>query len=230
MTTTLDPDAFDALTFDCYGTLIDWESGILGALEPVLERHGIDCGRDELLRHYGAAESALQAGEYRSYRTVLAGVMDELGRVLGFTPSSSERDALGESLANWPAFPDTVDALTRLARHVRLGIVSNIDDDLFAHSHGRLGDHFTWIVTAASARAYKPALAVFEQAERRLAVPRARWLHAGQSVFHDVVPGRAFGLTTVLVERRGSGATRPVQGEPHYRVPDMAALAALLGV
>lgn len=229
---------FDVVTFDCYGTLVDWETGMLSVLQPLLRRHGHDLGRQRILDLYAEGEAQAEAGAYRSYRDVLAAATRHVGERLGFVVDDTEAGALASSLPDWPVFPDTVAALRDLSRCVRLGIISNVDDDLFAGTARHLspgrdpgGDVFTWITTAQQARAYKPATAPFELALSRVAeagVDASRVLHAGQSVFHDVVPARKLGLATVLVERRGRGATPEVGdgAEPDLRVPDMAALAA----
>jgi 2-haloacid dehalogenase len=224
---------FEAVTFDCYGTLVDWEAGMLSVLQPLLERHGHVLERQRVLDLYAEGEAAAEAGPYRRYRDVLAATARHVGEQLGFEVDDVEAGALAASLPDWPVFADTVEALQQLSRRVRLGIISNVDDDLFAGTRRHLcpgDDVFTWITTAQQAGAYKPSTAPFEQALSRLeadGVDRRAVLHAGQSVFHDVVPARALGLATALVERRGRGATLAVDGaEPDLRVPDLASLAA----
>ena len=225
----VDFSGFDAITFDCYGTLIDWERGILNALQPVLAPREIDATEDELLERYARHEAALEAGTYLPYRDVLAqslrGVCDELGF------SASEKDAQGFALAvgDWPAFHDTAPALRRLHARFRLGVITNCDRDLFALSNSRLGVTFDWIVTAEDARAYKPDHAPFELAFDTIDVPRERILHAAQSLFHDHIPAKHLGLTTVWVDRRhdrpGFGATPGASAAPDLTVPDMKTFA-----
>jgi 2-haloacid dehalogenase len=223
--------AFDAMTFDCYGTLIDWESGLLGALRPVLAAHGVEVGDDELLEAYGRREADLEAGPYLRYRDVLSGSLRGLGDDLGFEPTEEELTAFSGSVGDWPAFPDSPDALARLKSRFRLGVITNCDDDLFAASNGRLGVEFDWIVTAEQARGYKPGPRPFQLASERIDVPPERVLHVAQSLFHDHVPAKAAGRTTVWVDRRGnrsgSGATPPANAEPDLTVPDMRTLAEL---
>lgn len=136
---------------------------------------------------------------------------------------------LADSLPSWRAFPDTVDALRRLKERYRLAIVSNIDDDLFEATRAKLGVELDWVVTAEAVNSYKPSPRNFEAAERAFRVSRAHWLHAAQSLYHDVVPARQFGLTTVWVNRRrgrsGFGATPPVAALPHLEVGDLRELA-----
>jgi 2-haloacid dehalogenase len=225
----IDYGAFDALTFDCYGTLIDWETGILAGLRAALARHGPEVGDEELLERFATAEAALEVGPYLRYREILGACLVEVGRALGCSPDAAEQAAFGGSVAGWPAFPDSAAALARLKRRFRLGVITNCDDDLFAASNRRLGVEFDWIVTAEQARGYKPRRANFELAFERIGLPRERVLHVAQSLFHDHVPAKALGLTTVWIDRRhgrpGAGATPPATVTPDAVFPDMASFA-----
>ncbi|MBI2763786.1 MAG: haloacid dehalogenase type II [Chloroflexi bacterium] len=220
---------FDALTFDCYGTLIDWETGIRNGLRVALDAHGVVAPDDELLERFAATEAALEAGPYRRYRDILAACLSEVGRGYGLQPSAAEQDAFGASVADWPAFADSAAALASLGRRFRLGVLTNCDDDLFAASNGRLGVRFDWVITAQQARGYKPRIANFELAFERIGLPRDRILHVAQSLFHDHVPAKALGMTTVWIDRRnglaGSGATPPATAAPDAVFPDMASFA-----
>ena len=229
-THSLDPDRVRALTFDCYGTLIDWESGILSAVRPVLRAHGRDVDDESVLRLYARLESEIERHEFRPYRSVLLGVMDGFGRELGFVPDARQRAALVDSIGAWPPFPDTVGALRALGTRYRLGIVSNVDDDIFSMTAATLQVPFDWVVTAQRVGAYKPSPRMFEAAIERLGVPREAILHVAQSAYHDVAPARALGLATVLVRRRGSGATPhdPVMAD--LEVPDLASLVSALRI
>jgi 2-haloacid dehalogenase len=227
----LDFDRFTYLTFDCYGTLIDWERGILAALRPVLDRHGIAIADDAALELYGELESAAERGPYRAYRDLLATVMDGFGERLGFVLSADERAALAVSVGDWPPFPDTVEALRALTDRFRLVILSNIDDDLFALSARHLGVTFAAVVTAQQVGSYKPDPRNFRTLLARLGTTPDRVLHVAQSLFHDIAPANALGLTTVWVNRRhdrpGSGATPPATARPDLEVPDLRTLARL---
>ena len=226
----LDPEP-DTLTFDCYGTLIDWERGIAGALSPVLARHGHPLDDEAILERYALIESALEAGPYLPYREVLRRGLVALGEQLGFEPTEAERDAFGGSVAEWPAFADAASALARLKTRFRLVILSNVDDDLFAASAARLGVAFDEVITAEQVGSYKPALRNFEVAIERVG-PAERILHVAQSLFHDIAPARAVGLRGVWVNRRagrpGSGATAPSDARPEAEVPDLRTLAEML--
>lgn len=219
-------DQFEAITFDCYGTLIDWESGLLGALRPILRRHGLNLSDTQILEMYGRLEPEAQ-NPYRRYREVLAEVARGFGQRLGFPVAPAEEGSVAESMKEWRPFPDTVAALEKLKTRFKLGIISNVDDDLFAASARHLKIKFDQVITAQQAKAYKPSLALFHLALKRFGISAERVLHAGQSVYHDVVPAKSLGLATVLVYRRGFGATRPTEGTPDLQVPDLRTLAEL---
>ena len=228
---SLDFDRFKVLTFDCYGTLIDWETGLLAALRPILDAHGASAGDEYLLELYGQFETEVESGRYRRYREVLTAVLRRIGDELGFAPSEAEMAAFAASVGDWPAFDDSADALARLRERFQLAVITNCDDDLFAASARRLGEPFQWIITAEQVRAYKPDHAVFEHAWMTIGAPRERILHVAQSLFHDHAPAKELGLLTVWVDRRRgrarSGAMPPAEMAPDLAVPDMRTLADL---
>jgi 2-haloacid dehalogenase len=229
----LDFDSFDVLTFDCYGTLIDWEAGLLAAIRPALAAHGITASDEEVLQAFARHESEVEAGPYRSYRDVLGSVLGAMAGEFGETVSAEERAAFGASVADWPPFPDSAAALARLHERFKLGVVTNCDDDLFAASARRLDVEFDWVVTAQQAKRYKPNPRGFELMFERVGLPPSRILHVAQSLFHDHVPAKRLGLSTVWVDRRGSrpgaGATPAADATPDLTVPDMATLASVAG-
>ncbi len=225
---------FEVLTFDCYGTLIDWETGILESLLPIFAAHRIDLIPDSVLESYGELESAAERGEYREYKAVLRSVLEELGARLGFVPTAEELQRFSTSVKDWPAFPDSPSALQALHRKYRLAILSNIDDDLFAFSAERLQVKFDWIITAQQAKSYKPSLHNFRLAFERIGVPQKRILHVAQSLFHDIAPANALGLSSVWVNRRqnkaGIGATPVARARPDLEVPDLRTLASKIAL
>jgi len=227
----IDFSSFEALTFDCYGTLVDWERGILDALRPTLRAHDVEAEDEEILERFGRLEPTVQAERFRPYREVLGEVARRFGGELGFRPTEAEVDAFAGSVGAWPPFPDTVAALQELSRRYRLAIVSNVDDDLFADTARGLGVTFAEVVTAQQVGAYKPAPRHFDEVLRRLALPRQRVLHVAQSLFHDIAPARDLGFTCVWVNRRagrpGGGATAPSDAVPDLEVPDLRTLVAL---
>jgi 2-haloacid dehalogenase len=226
----LDVDRVDALTFDCYGTLIDWEAGLVGAFAPILSAHGVEADADDVLERFARHEAAAEAAPYRRYRDVLAEALDGIARELAFEPTAAEVTTFSGSVVDWPAFPDSPAALAQLQRRFRLGVITNCDDDLFAASARRLQTAFDWVVTAEQAGSYKPDEANFRLAFDRIGLPRERIIHVAQSLFHDHVPAKRLGLTTVWINRRhdrqGGGATPPATATPDATFPDMASFAA----
>ena len=227
--TELDYGRFEALTFDCYGTLIDWETGILTGLRRVLASRGVTTPTDdELLETYAKSESALESGPYLRYREILGRCLREVVADYAVAPDLADVAAFSNSVGDWPAFPDSVDALRRLHDRFRLGVITNCDDDLFAASNRRLDVDFDWVVTAEQAGGYKPRPENFAFAFERIDVPRERILHVAQSLFHDHVPAKSLGMTTVWVDRRhgqAGGATPPADATPDLTVPDLKSLA-----
>jgi 2-haloacid dehalogenase len=221
----------EVLSFDCYGTLIDWETGILASLRAILGTAGRETSSDALLETYARHEARLEAGPWRPYRQVLSDALAATTEEQGVTVPEEDRAALGGSIADWSAFADSAPALARLRDRFGLAVITNCDDDLFDFSDNRLGRPFTWRITAEQAGAYKPARANFELALERIGLPPERIVHVAQSLFHDHVPALAMGLRTVWVNRRhdlaGFGATPPATARPSVVVPDMATLAAV---
>lgn len=234
----IDFEALEVLTFDCYGTLVDWERGIVDALGPVLAAHGAELPDREILERYARFEPAIQADGYRPYRQVLVEVVRAFGARYGFEPDADEGRVLVDTIGSWPPFPDTVDALRRLRTRYRLGVISNVDEALFARTAERLGVEFDLVVTAERARAYKPDPRPFEMAIAALETDPGRVLHVAQSRFHDIGPARRLGLPCVWVNRRAgreAGGATPDPGprataRPDAEVPDLRGLIALTGL
>jgi 2-haloacid dehalogenase len=231
------PRDFDVVSFDCYGTLIDWESGILAAMQPVISRHELVSRPDEVLSAYARAESAVEAGSYKPYREVLRRTFAAMAKDLGFAPQAGELETLVEALPNWQPFHDTVAGLRALkARGHRLVVISNVDDDLFAGTARLLQVEFDAVVTAAQAHCYKPGPAIFRRAFELLGVPPERMLHAAQSRYHDIAAAKRLGMQTVHVVRdsgRGSVSATPKvdpddQVTADWVVADLAGLVGLV--
>ena len=160
-------------------------------------------------------------------------VLEGFGSRLGFVPNETEVQRFSESVRDWPAFPDSSRALQALKKKYKLAILSNIDDALFAFSAQRLGMQFDWIITAQQAKSYKPSLNNFHLGIERIGLPRSKILHVAQSLYHDIVPAKTLGLSTVWINRRhdkkGFGATPPAQVQPDLEVPDLQTLAEMIG-
>jgi 2-haloacid dehalogenase len=227
----LDPTRFKVLTFDCYGTMIDWETGIFSALRPIFTAHNQSIPDFALLELYSELELKAEQGEYLRYRDVLQSVVRGFGERLGFSPTDAEVRSLPESLANWQPFPDTVEALRKLKSRYQLAVISNVDDDMFASTAPKLGVVFDHVITAQQAGCYKPCMRMFRLAEDRMGVSREQWLHVGQSIYHDVIPAQSLGIATVWVNRPssrpGAGAAKAASGKPELEVPNLSTLADL---
>ncbi len=226
----LDLSRFEWMSFDCYGTLIDWETGLLGYLRPLFEGKGCPVGDAQILALYSEFEPRQQAGHFRRYRDVLASVVHDFGRELRCELTSKEADGLAESIRNWQPFSDTVAGLQRLHSRYKLAVLSNIDDDLFAYTAPKLEVKFGAVVTAQQVHSYKPSLNNFEALLRRYAIPRERLLHVAESLYHDVAPARSLGINAVWVNRRqgkAAAASKLADVKPDLEVPDVGRLAEL---
>ena len=227
----LDLSQFEVLTFDCYGTLIDWETGILKALHSLLQKYGVNASDEEVLESYAEAETRAESQPFKPYRRVLALVVDELGVKYGFKPTNEERERLADSINTWQPFPDTVAALRRLHDRYKLSIISNIDDDLFQQTAKLLQVPFDYVTTALEVGSYKPSLNNFHRALQKMNIAKERVLHVAQSLHHDVEPARQLGICSLWVNRRqgksGGGATVRSAVKPDLEVPDLRTLADL---
>src|SRR5262245_56699079 len=222
--TDLDLTAYKALSFDCYGTLIDWEAGIAAVLAPWAQEQGLDLSDEQLLLAYADNEAAVERESPSTlYPEVLAAAFRRTGNQLNRPVSDEWADRLGRSVPEWPAFPDSADALARLRKHYQLIIVSNVHRGGFAGSNQWLRGDFAAIITAEDVGAYKPAANHFRALDttiRELGIERSELLHVAQSLFHDHVPAKREGLTSVWINRRhdqaGWGATPEPSEEWSY--------------
>jgi 2-haloalkanoic acid dehalogenase type II len=226
---------FDTLTFDCYGTLIDWESGLFTALQPLMTRTGVTLDRDAVLAVFAQHESAQQAATPdMPYADLLSVVHAQLAELWGAAPDAAADRRFGESVGDWPAFPDTAEALAYLKQHYKLVILSNVDRGSFQGSLPRLGVAFDAIYTAQDIGSYKPDPRNFVYLIEHLAeagVKREQILHTAQSLFHDHAPANAAGLVSAWIDRRhaapGFGATAepPAGVRWDFRFRSMAEMA-----
>jgi 2-haloacid dehalogenase len=224
----MDWPGFEWLSFDCYGTLIDWETGILDYLQPLLRAKGCAVSDAQILNLYSEFEPREQSGPYRSYREVLAAVMRAFAAEFKIELTAAEANGLADSISDWKPFPDTVQGLRDLRSRYRLAILSNIDDDLFARTAKQLVVPFDLVVTAQQVRSYKPSRRNFESLLERTCVSREKLLHAAESLYHDVAPARELGIATVWVNRRQdkrAAATKLVDVQPDLEVASIAGLA-----
>jgi 2-haloacid dehalogenase/putative hydrolase of the HAD superfamily len=217
------PEQIQVVTFDCYGTLIDWETGIWNAFREAAAADGLTLDRDQVIERYHAIEALIERGPYRPYHTVLAEAARRVAAECGWTISRQRAEFLPHSLPLWPPFPDTNQALERLAQRYRLGILSNVDEDLLESTCDHFPIDFDFWVTADRVESYKPDLAHFEAA-RPFVGDSAGWLHVAQSLYHDVAPARCVGLPVVWVNRKGEPLD-PHAPPPARVVADLASLA-----
>jgi 2-haloacid dehalogenase len=213
------PPKYAVITFDCYGTLIDWESGIREAFRGAARAEGVSLDEAALIPTYAEAEAAVEQEGYRPYREVLAESALRTAAKLGWNP---RRPFLAESLPSWKPFPDTNAALERLAASGhRLGILSNVDDDLLVETRRHFTVPFDFVVTAQQVQSYKPGRAHFDAARRLIG--DAPWLHAAASNYHDIAPTNALGIENAWINRKGELGERAT-----YEFRDLAELASVL--
>lgn len=226
---------FKALTFDCYGTLIDWETGIFTALQPLVAKVSRSLSRDDILEAHAFHESSTQAQTpAKRYPELLAVVYKRLAEEWGVPVSWGECLAYGASVQAWPAFPDTAESLRYLKQHYKLVILSNVDNASFWASQQKLGVEFDAIYTAEDAGSYKPNDRNFDYMLKnlgRMGIEKQDILHTAESMFHDHGPANRHGLANCWIYRRyeqeGFGATMNPGDMPHYdfRFNSMADLA-----
>ncbi len=222
----LDKTDIKAITFDCYGTLIDWEAGIRAYVGPHLARAaGGAVTLDEWMARWEQIQFEMLV-PYRPYREILVESFERTMRAFELEVFADGGPGLARSVAEWLPFPDTVGALRRLARGRRLAIISNIDDQLLAQTVGHLHAPFAALITAEQAHAYKPDAAPFRLAIARLGLPPPSILHAGFGWKYDIASARAAGMRTCFVNR--GGGPRPAGEPPDLEVPSLAALADAL--
>ena len=215
---------FKALTFDCYGTLIDWESGMIEALRPLTSQSSRTLTRDDILEAHARHESSQQSQTpTKLYRELLATVYRRLAEEWGVQARWSDCVAYGRSIRNWPAFADTAAALQYLKRHYKLAILSNVDNESFSFSNEKLGVDFDAVYTAEDCGSYKPSVRNFDYMLAKLktlGVEKSQILHTAESLFHDHGPANTLGLASCWIHRRhgqeGSGATMALAQAPDY--------------
>ncbi|MGF6771675.1 2-haloacid dehalogenase [Paraburkholderia sp. GAS199] len=223
---------FDTLTFDCYGTLIDWETGIFEGLRPLLSRVEPPLTRDQVLEAHARHESAQQRYTPATrYQALLPVVYKRLAEEWGVPCTLEDCIAYGQSIRNWPAFADSAAALQYLKQHYKLVILSNVDNESFSHSNAKLQVEFDAVMTAEDIGSYKPSPRNFEYMLEKLGergIAKNRILHTAESLFHDHQPAGKFGLATCWIHRRhgkqGFGATMDPGTQPKvdFRFESMA--------
>lgn len=211
------------LTFDCYGTLIDWERGITEAFQRECARDGIEIEREHLMELYHRIEPEVESESFRRYREVLRMVALRIGKEIGWEIDARRASFLPDSVPNWPPFEETNGALEQLrAAGWTLGILSNVDDDLIAGTREHFTVDFDFVITAEQVRAYKPSPGHFIQAKKR--IREQRWIHVAQSYFHDIEPATARGIECVWINRKGQSPSGEARADHEF--PDLKSFAA----
>lgn len=227
----MDITQYDAVTFDCYGTLIDWDTGVSNFFGPWAVRNGVAASCVDLVADFAKAQRAnQQKTPFLNYRDVIREAFRDTAEMAGAEPTEADLDAFAASVGSWPAFPDTIDALRSLkSAGLHLGVLSNVDNASFEETLRRLGNLVDTVVTAETVQTYKPDLTMFESlfaALGKAGIDRTRVLHVAQSRFHDVAPGLEIGLDVVWIDRRhgrpGQGVTVESDAQPRWRYENLA--------
>jgi 2-haloacid dehalogenase len=230
----LDFDRFQWLSFDCYGTLVDWETGISDAVADALRAHDVRMSRPDILALFAAVEPEIQQGGiYLEYRTVLRSVMAMMGTRLEIEFSEREENCLVDTIGAWPVFPDTVEALRSMKSRYKLAVITNVDDDLFAPAARALGVELDAVITSQQCGSYKPNHKNFHTALDRMGIEKEGWLHAAESLHHDIGPANELGIASVWVNRghdNTGGATRLSDAKPDMEVRSLAELVKAMGL
>lgn len=215
---------YDVISFDCYGTLVDWESAIVSTLQELLQSHDANMNDDVVLEYFANWEPEEQS-QGGSYRSVLRRVLDRYGFRLGFKPRTKDYDAFEECVARAGAFEDTVDALESLQKGFKLAVITNTDNDLFAITREALNVEFDFVVTAEDTGCYKPNTEMFNAAVAEIG-KKDRLLHVAQSVFHDISPANGLGIDSVWIDRTSGrpGATRQVDEKAKWTYTNLQEL------
>ena len=221
---------FEILSFDCYGTLVNWKKSILDILIPVVNKYNRNISGDDLFQLFLEADHKFVGVDYKPYRDILIDTMVEIGNRLNLNLLSPDRSCLVDRFGDWTPFPDTYDSLIELQKKYRLAIISNVDDELFDVTKKCLGVKFDFIITAKQLRSYKPSLNNFNKAQEQFGVSPGKILHIAQSIFHDIIPTNKLGWNNVWVNRYNE-PERTVPAEfPDLEVPDLVSLVRVINM
>jgi 2-haloacid dehalogenase len=218
------------LSFDCYGTLIDWKESVLSILEAYFKDSPLHFSREDLFGAFLEADRKMISDQYRPYREILAEVFEMMGEELRFSIDPNSRFLLSDRFSEWAPFPDTVQSLKKLKENYRLAILSNVDDELFSVSNQLLEVEFDYIVTAQQLGSYKPDHRNFIKALEIFKVDPTEHLHVAQSIYHDIVPANQLGLNKVWVNRYGEPERTDPAEFPDLEVPDLQSLVKILEI
>ncbi|MCK4748505.1 MAG: HAD hydrolase-like protein [Bacteroidales bacterium] len=226
----MDYSAIRLLSFDCYGTLIDWKKSVLDILEPFFNDFQVTFSREELFAAFLEADRKIIAEDYLPYREILAEIVLRMADNLRISIDPASRYILSDQFEKWLPFSDTVESLKTLRKRYRLAIISNVDDELFAITNKILGIKFDFIVTAQQLGSYKPCLDNFRTAATRFGLEQDEILHVAQSIHHDIIPGNILAWKNVWVNRYAEPERTDPREFPDLEVPDMASLVKILDI
>ena len=224
----MDFNNFKLISFDCYGTLIDWKKSLMDIMTPFITRHKLDISGDQMFDLFFKADQKSTGENYKPYHDVLVTIMDEIGKELNINLKQAERTCLVDRFGDWTAFPDTSDALQELQKKYKLAIISNVDDELFDVTKRCLGVRFEFIITAKQLGSYKPSKNNFIKALEKFELPSEQVLHVAQSIYHDIVPTNTLGWNNVWVNRYNEPERIDPAEIPGLEVPDLASLARII--
>lgn len=223
---------YKLISFDCYGTLIDWEQGLGSAMRVLLNDKANSFNMEEALQLYASAEAELEQGSYMPYSEIMMKAISQVCDNLGVITSDMEKGRFVKSVGEWQPFPDSTVTLNRLQTEYRIALISNIDNDTIIDTQRTLDVEFDHIITAQQVKAYKPNPIVFEAALDKFRIHKTEWLHVAQSLYHDIAPARDLGIDSIWVNRRygkvGSGATPFHNIKPKVTVLNLRELTALV--
>lgn len=220
----MDFNKFKLISFDCYGTLIDWKRSLMDIMTPFITRHKLDLTSNQLFSLFFKADQKITYEDYQPYHDVLVKIMDEMGKELNINLKQAERTCLVDRFGDWTAFPDTTDALQELQKRYRLAIISNVDDELFDVTKRCLGVSFDFIITAKQVGSYKPSKNNFIKALEKFGLPSEQVLHVAQSIYHDIIPTNELGWNNVWINRYNESKRIDPAELADLEVPDLASL------
>ncbi len=219
---------FKLISFDCYGTLVDWKRSLMDIMNPFVIRHKLDLSKDQLFDLFLKADQKNIDGDYKPYSDVLVAIMDEMGKELGVNLKQAERTCLVDRFGDWTAFPDSSDALQELQKKYKLAIISNVDDELFDMTKRCIGVRFDYIVTAKQVGSYKPSKNNFIRALETFGLPKEQVLHVSQSIYHDIIPTNELGWSNVWINRYSDPERTDPAEFADLVVPDLASLVRMI--
>jgi 2-haloacid dehalogenase len=215
---------FKLISFDCYGTLVDWKRSLRDILNPFITRHKLDISTDKLYELFLNADQKNTTCEYKPYSEVLIAVMDEIGKELKIDLKYAESTCLVDRFGDWTAFPDSSEALQELKKSYKLAVISNVDDELFNVTKRCLGVRFDYIITAKQVGSYKPSKNNFIKALEIFGLPKEQVLHVSQSIYHDIVPTNELGWSNVWINRYNEPQSTNPAEIADLEVPDLVSL------